>query len=339
MSKKLTEELPGKKLERKEAEYLYSLEPDEELGPEQFARSKDLSQDILMTNLVRVYDYPSQRFIADTVAPVKGVRSRQGSWKTRGQEALDITVSDHGSDKGETHEISRAVGEGTYTTTIRKLKTFVSDAEIEERGAFDPVQEAVLDLKHAIDLRQEVRVRNLADATGNGVTIGTDWDTGNVHLDVMQNVNLFEAQLGLSPTHIIIPSHVAREILANASIDMGVFTATNIPKGTDAVSLIDVGVFPSRPWGLMPLIPNAMYNSSVDPEVVTVTRVWGDDAFLVYIDPGSRSSNWAVQQELLKPTIVRWYDTDRGGWYYKIIAKRTENEVMADAMYKMADVT
>jgi len=289
---------------------------------------------------VSVRQYEKQRMIADTIAPVKKVRSRKGSWKRRGQEALDIIVSDHGSDKGETHEISRAVGETDYATTIRKLKTFVSDEEIEERGAFDPVQEGVLDLKHAIDLRQEVRCRNLAEATSNSAAAGAVWDTGTtVSADVASAKNAFALNLGLPATHIVIGEDVVNEMLANASLEMGVFTSTSLPKGADAVNAMDPSQFPNKPWGLIPLIPNSMYNSSVDPQVTTVARVWPNSVFLIHIDPGTRSSTWAVQQELLAPTIVRWRDDDRGGWFYKIIAKRDENEIMSDAIYEITTVT
>lgn len=333
--------LPSQSLDKRDLAYLYSITEDEDLTPDKYNRSKDMAVDILMTNLVRVYKYEDARMIADIVAPPKQVRSRTGTWKTRGKEALDIFVSDHGSDRGQTHEIGFATGESTYTCTMRRLKIFVSDEEISERGAIDPIQEAVILLRHAIDLRQEIRIRNLADATSNGVTIGNDWDiSATVHADVAAAKNAFEVQLGQSATHIVIPSHIANEVLANAAIDMGVFTATSIPRGTAATAMIDVGVFPTNPWGLKPIIPNVMYNAAVNPLTSTPTRVWADDdVYLLRIDSGTRTFGWAVQQELMKPTIVRWRDEDAGGWYYKIIAKRDENEVTPEAIYQLSDVT
>ena len=51
------------------------------------------------------------------------------------------------------------------------------------------------------------------------------------------------------------------------------------------------------------------------------------------------SMGWGVQQELQKPTVVRWRDEDRGGWYYKIIAQRDQNAVTPEAIYKITAVT
>ena len=337
----VNEYLPGLQLTQHDLEYLYGITKDEDLNPEAYARAKDMAIDLTMTTFARTYKFEDQRLIADIMAPPKMVRSRKGDWKTRGKEALNVFVSDIGAQSGEAHEIGYAVGETPYETNKYQLRTFVSDEEILERGAIDPAQEATILLKHGLALRREVRVRNLADATSNGVTIGTDWDTSAaVHTDVAAAKNAFEAQLGQSATGICIGTHVANEILTNPNIDMGVFTATSVQKGPDAIRYMDVGQFPSSPWGLKPIIPNGMYNTAADPlETAVLTRVWGDDAFLVRLDPSNRTSTWAITVVLLMPTVIRWREPGRDGFQYKMVTKYAVIEVTEEAIYKLTDVT
>jgi hypothetical protein len=336
--------MPGLRLDKRDLLYLFNLSGDEAIHPDQdvFARAKDLSLDIVMTNLVRAYKYETQRYIADDVAPVKPVRSRTGSLKTLGKEKLNLFVSDIGSDKSEPNEIGFAVGSTTYSIDKYHLRAFASDDELSEQGAVNIASELSLLLMDVMNRSQEVRVRNLAEATSNGVTIGTDWDTSTtVHSDVETNVNAFEDALGLEPTHIIIGSHVVREMIGNAGIDMGIFTATSLPVGMKAIEQMTEAQFKAlRPWGLTPLIPNTFYNSAAEPLATVVpTRIWGDDAYLLHIDNSPRSSTWAVQPEQMAMTIVRWRDEMRGGFYWKALRKRDEVEITSESIYKLADVT
>lgn len=332
--------MPGYHLDQWDMEYLYSLSKDEELSPEKFATSKSMAVDILMTNLVRAYKPEAQRMAADSIAPIKPVRSRTGTWKNRHKEGHDLFVDIGGSDSGQTHEIGQAVTESSYSTTIRKLKILVSDQEMMERGVLDPVQEATVLLKQAVDLDQEVNVYNLAVATTNTAAAGAVWNTGTtVHTDITAAKNAMESALGAPATHILFGSNVANEILANAALEQGVFTSTALPKGATAMEAIDWAKFPANPWGLKTIIPNVHYNSATDPVDTTLTRIWNADAYLFHIDKSARSMGWAVQQELQKPTIVRWRDEDRGGWYYKIIAQRDQNAVTPEAVYKITTVT
>jgi len=330
-------------LDDSEIQYLYNLTEDEDFTELAYARAKDMAVDILMTNYVQVYKYEDAVMAADIVAPVKKVRSRTGSYKKRTKESLDVSVSDEGSQDGGTNEIMMKVGTGTYSAEIRKLKIFISDDEISEKGVLDPFQEATILLRHGIDLRQEIRIRNLADATSLEATPGTDWDTSAaVNTDIAAAKNAFILANGQPATHILFNYDVGNQLLANASQKAGVFGA--VPSPMDGPGILDwqdaSQLARKRPWGLIPIITNVMYSTAVGPGTTVVPAyVWPDDAFLFRVDKSARSTTWGIQMELMPKTIIRWRDEDRGGWFLKIVQKRDEIEATASAIYQLLDVT
>lgn len=351
--RRLNEFLPGTNLEfsrslenlsRDEVAYLYNLTGDEDFSDDHFARAKDMSVDALMTNFVQVYKYEDQVMAHNIVAPPKSVRSRTGPYKKRGREILDISVSDTGSDKGETNEILMKVGEGTYTIEIRKLKIFVSDDEIKEVGPLNAIQEAVVLLKHGIDLRQEIRIRNLAEATTNTAAAAAVWDTGaTVNTDIVAAKNAFALANGQEATHVQFNKDVANEMLANTAQGAGVFGTIPSPLSARAVvGELDAMKFfqGNKPWGLVPVVTNVMYSTAVGPEDAQVAAyVWPDNAYLFRVDNATRSTTWGMQPELMPVTIVRWRDEDRGGWLIKIVRKRDEIEATSTAIREITTVT
>lgn len=333
----------GRKIPRSlspELTYLLDVANNQDYEELRYAVASDMAIDTTMTNLVRAYRFEDQVSICDTVAPIKPVRSRSGRWKTRGKEAVDIHVSDLAADRSETNEIGFAVGEQTYYIDTRRLKLLVTDEEAEERGILNAATEGVILLRHATLLRQEIRIRNLADATTNETTPGTDWDTSSViHADVTAAKIAFTDLLGLPPTHIAFGDHVANEIASNADIKADIVTATNLPDGRGFINLIDGKTLPRMMWGLQVLVPTVMYNSAARGATRVLTRVWGDDAYMFRIDRSTRTDTWAIQPQTLAPTIVRWRNPDPGGWYYKLMMKRDEQELTSEAIHQLLDVT
>jgi hypothetical protein len=349
------QQLPGSNLELSgshenldadEVRYLYSLTEDEDLSDEAYARAKDMSLDVVMTNFVRAYKYEDQVMAGDIVAPVRPTRSKTGSYKTRGKEALSIAESDEGSQDGNTSEIAFRVGSSTYANELRKLKIFVSDDEVAEAGPINAFQEATVLLRHAIDLRQEVRIRNLAEATTVGAAAAGTWDTGtSVNTDITTGINAFVLANGQPPTHIQFNYDVANEMVSNISQGAGLFGSVPSPlDAAVALGQIDASTFfrNRRPWGLNPVVTNVMYDTADDPEQTSSPAyVWPDNAYIFRVDRGMRSSGWAMQTEQLALTIVRWRDEDRGsgGWFLKALRKRDELEVTSTAIYEITTVT
>jgi len=328
-------------LSPEEIRWLYSVAPDEDMTPQHFASAKDMAVDAHMTGYVRAYTFEDCVMANREIAPIKTVRSYTGTYKTRDKSALDVDVSDEGSQEGATNEIHFNVGEGTYTCEDRKLKIWVSDKEILERGALDPMQEGAVLLKHGMELRQEIRIRNLAEATTNAVTIGTDWDTSDaIHTDITTNQIAFEAACGMPATHAVINSDVAGEILANAAVGSGgLGTVPQARNAADALSSLGWKNFPKYAWNMRIIVTNCRYNSAKPMATRVASYIWPDTMFMFRVDNSIRATTWAIQPELLSDTIVRWRDDDRGGWYLKILRSRDEVEVTSDAVRELDDVT
>jgi hypothetical protein len=333
---------PQSTLTREEVAYLYNLTGDEDLSPQAYASSKDMAIDAHMTGFVRRYQFEDCVMANRIIAPIKQVRSRVGTYKTRDKSALDVDVSDEGAQDGSTNEIHFRVGEGTYTCENRKLKIYVDDDEIMERGALDPMQEGTILLKHGIELRQEIRIRNLAEATTNAATIGTDWDTSDaIHTDITTNQIAFEAACGMPATHAVINSDVAGEILANQTGETRpLFGAIPMLKGvSETLGSLGWMNFPKYAWGMRIIVTNCRYNSAIPLATRVAAYIWPDAMFMFRVDNATRATTWAIQPTVLKDTIVRWRDEDRGGWYIKIVRKQDEVEVTSDAVRELADVT
>jgi len=314
----------------------------------EFASSKQMALDLTMTNFARSYNFKKQRFIQDEIAPTKGVASKLGQFKGTGKEELDVHGSDIISDTGKTNEASFEVTETPYFVESRGRSAFISDDVIQERGAIDPMRRATIFLLGQVKRRQEIRIRNLADATVNTITPVTDWDTtATLFSDIAQGKILFENTLGLPATDLVLPSNVAEEILANSTAGTNmtgaIATAMAIADGRKLLEVLTIEGFPMNAWGFRRVhLPNAQYNSSLPGLPVVPTRIWNEDAFLFHIDNETESSTWAMQPMMLDFTVITYRDESRGttgGVVVKVVTKRDEIEVTPEAILKFVDVT
>ena len=323
-----------------ELDTMYLSEVSGEPQVHQFARSRDLAIDITMTNFVRAYKFETLTFIGDTVAPRRAVKSKSGRYKTRGKEALDIHVSDQLSDRGMANEIVWAAGETPYFIDPHGLVGFCSDEEIEENGALQCATEVSILLKAAVALRQEIRVRNAADATSNTSTPATNWDTSaTIHSDVKDAKQAMKSLSGFLPNVFAIGDHIADAVVANTNIKSDIVSAMSVADGREVLSAMsgqDLARF--RPWGMQVVMPDCMYNSANAGLARVLARVWGDDGYMFRIDNEMRSMTWALQFEMLKEMIVRWRSENPGGWYYTIIYKRVVKEVTPESIHKLIDL-
>jgi hypothetical protein len=272
------------------------------------------------------------------------VGSKSGRYKTLGQEGWDIDLSDYLSDEGEATTLTYAAGNVAYYIDPHGMKSFVSDEAMEENIPINAAAIAVMRLKQACMLRQEIRIRNLADATSNTSTPGTDWDTSTaIHTDVAAGQAIMQPALGQRANVIALGDHIMDEVVGNANMISSIAAAM---AATDGRKLLGVATGAgiaevTNPWGMRVILPNAFYNSAEPGVARTKVRVWGDDGFMFYTDGETFTSTWAVQFELLKETIVRWRDEMRGtgGWWYKLIYKRVAKEITPEAVLKLIDLT
>jgi len=296
-----------------------------------------------LTNMARTYKPENFTFAADAMAPVVKVQTESGRYSALGQEGFDVDVSDNLADDGQAGTLVWAAEKVSFQIDPRGLQTFVSDRIGRTRGEVNAANIATKLLKQALMLRQEIRVRNLADATSNTIANGTDWDTSAaVHTDVAAAQAVMQAALGIRGNLINLGDHVADEMLGNANLVSNIAAASAVSDGRDWLGMItSKGLENKNPWGLSVILPNAFYTSS-NPGLARVkARVWGDDGYLVYTDRDTETSAWAVQFSYLEPLVVRWRDETRGvgGWWYKMFFQRLVKEITPEAIVKLPDLT
>ena len=81
------------------------------------------------------------------------------------------------------------------------------------------------------------------------------------------------------------------------------------------------------------------YNSAAPEAAITPAEVWLNSTFVWRVDKSNRTTTWAVQPEMLKPTVIRWRNDDPGGWWYKVVSKRDEIELTAGSIWEITTVT
>lgn len=324
------------------------VDPLEGIKIAEFARAEDMAIDQDLSTFLRAYRFDLQTFAADTVARELKVLKRQGKWRARDQSATDQFLDDVVGDRGTANEIGVAITKTSWDIETRALKGFVSDEEMEERSALDLAQETVLAIQHHQRILQEIRVRNLAEATTNTTALGGDWDTAtNVYTEIQTAVTEFENTLGLPPTHFLVGSDLAGDLMSNMKNTLAMeAAAANGANQTDFIRPSMRGL-PNPFMGMTPIVVNCMRNSAQPGATRTLRRIWSstgaeidtDDAYLFYVDAGSRSSTWAVQPTMLRPTVVRWRSNDPAGIYFKVMQKKDEIEVTSEAIHKLTAVT
>lgn len=310
----------------------------------QFATAAGVTARADLSQIARVYRPQDQVLIADIVAPVTPVDVESGRYSAFGKEGFDIHVSDNLADDANVGSIDFAAEKVSFAIDPRGLKIFVSDRVAKQRGGERIMRMAAMLLKQALMRRQEVRVRNLADATSNTSTPGTDWDTSSViHNDVEAAQQVMEAALGLRGTHIALGNHIWGEFFGNANYK-GDWAAAAALSG-DPRALVNFqspnGLSGLRPWGMIPVAPNGFYTSTAPGLARTLTRIWGDDGFIFHIDSETETSTWGAQLSYLEPVIVSWRDEQRGmgGTWLKMFVQRKEVELTSEAVLKLVDLT
>lgn len=298
--------------------------------------------DVTLTNFVRNYKFERQTKAGLTVAPKQSVTSSVGRYKARGQELYDIHVSDTGGERSKANEIGSVVTEVTYETFPYALGWFVTEKEqLQAPPALNPKKHAALSIRHALELRHEDRVVTLAAATGNTGAIAPDWDDGaaTIVADVNGAKATFKGNLGFPPTHWLFGDHVGDEIVGQADIVDLIKYAAAMQKPTAILSALTADELPNRMMGMNVLMPTARRNTAEPGIARVIANIWGDDSYVINIDPSPQSNTWAVTIEVAN-FVIRLVTSEnpRGTWvigYWDYVVK----EITAEGIYRMSDVT
>lgn len=306
---------------------------------QQFATAAGMTVKADLTNIARAYRPQDQTFIADQVAPVTPVDVESGRYSAFGKEGFDIDVSDNLADDANAGTILWSADKVSWSSDPRGLQTFLPDRIARIRGAVRAESIVTKLLTQALMRRQEVRVRNLADATSNTSTPGTDWDISTSHYsDVETAQQVMQAALGLRANTIALGDHIVGETLGALKADIA--AATALPDGRAVPGFMGPGGV-DRLFQMRLLQPNVFYGSAAPGLARVLARVWGDDGYMFHIDTETETATWAVQLSYLEPTIVTWRDEARGmgGTWYKMFVQRKEIEITPEAVLKLVDLT
>lgn len=300
---------------------------------------KDVRVDTYLTGFARDYGFnPDEAFVADEVAPIKQCASSAYKYKAYGTEVTDNEIDDMKAAKGGTNEIGYDITEGSGTIPTRALKVFVSDDEIKEsRDPVKPAENAVIFVTKRLKLLHEIRLEVLMAATTNGATPANDWDgaSGAPIADIALAKATLRAACGRKATVLVAGDHVWEEL----AVATGILDYVKYQSFYDILAADGEKFAKSPKWGVKPVVSSAMKDAADPGVTASLGHVIGDNAYLIRTVDGERECPWAIQPEASGFVVTKWRDEDKGGWWFKVMHKRTFKEVTATAIYEFIDIT
>lgn len=303
---------------------------------------QDYRFSVPLTSWVRNYKWDLHTMAQDLVAPIVMRKNASGQYQAFGLDMFDIYVDDAKGPKSPPNMIDYSSSLTSFTAKEYALGIIVSDKEKKEAlSPWSPMQQAAATLKHALKLRKEVRIVDIADGTGNSTTIGTDWDTATTILaDVAAGKIRMRDLMGWSPNLLVWGDHVGDEVAANATVVGYLQNAASMAQPTSFFNFLTGDELAKKPFmGLQIVAPNARYNTAIPGATGSYGNVWGDDAYLFHTSPAAQSARWAVSLTSLALSI-RTVRDERipgtmviGSWEYVV------TETTANSIDRMADVT
>ena len=295
-----------------------------------------------LTNFLRNYKFELQTMVQDIVAPRKPRRNAKGEYMSLGTELWKIDVSDAKGPRSEPNEIAYDTSLTSFACDEYALAIFVSDKERREAlSPWDPMRQAAITLRHALMLRKEKRVVDLAAATSNTTTPANDWDNAlaTIVADVNAGKAAMKAALGWKPNTVLWGDHISDEIVGQADIVDLIKYAAAMARPTSILDNLSSDDLPPRMFGMRRLEPSAQYDTAQPGATASVASIWGDDAYAFRVDNAAESPTWAITPESLGMSVRTVREEKRmgftliAGWEYDVI------ETTAAAVHKFVGVT
>lgn len=267
----------------------------------------DVYVDQLMTGLLKGYKNGSM--IADILAPSINVQQLSGKYAIYGREQM-YAEDDYIAPGAPANEIEWSVSYGTYSVDERGLKEkvprIVSNAS---QRPIDVLQRAAEVVKDKVMLKKEIRVRDLLlnGCSSTTLTTAYQWDnysstSSTPLINFSTAKEAVRTALGVTPTHVVIPPSVAEKMSNHPDIvDLRKYTNPNLVQNSSIPSVIQ---------GLQVIIPTCM--SVATNAGTTMTDVWGQDVYFIYINPRPGINSLATLATFTYEdgTISRWYDQE-----------------------------
>ena len=303
---------------------------------------RELRISVALSNVIRNYKYEEQTLIQDIVAPPEPVGGSSGTLKTLGKEILRTGISDALGPHGKASELSYAAGEATYACAPYALKMIVTDRDQRDAPAIhNPRKHAAIMCMHGLKLRRELRVVAKADATSNATAIAPDWDDGSATIvaDILAGKKSSKALLGFKPNTIVFGDHVGDEIVGQSNIIDYLKTVAALQKPSSWFESLDGSDLPSKFFKMMLLQPDCMHDTALEGATISLSNIWGDNAYLFHIDKTGNTRTWAITAMRMPMTVMTYKSNDPSGEWVKCEWEYDTVEVNSDAVYELTDVT
>ena len=256
------------------------------------------------------------RYVADTVMPSLPVVQDSGKIVKYDKSHLrreNTRVSNNGS-------LAPVFGIGfdtdsTYSTEAYAIESLITQ---DDRTQSDSPVNAERDIMTAlteimkVDKEYRVATKLLNTSTFTSVTLSTtsqwsDYTNSTPLANITTGVVAVRDAFGYRPNVIAMDWEVALTLVAHPDIKESQLVGTGPLQREKIASVL------SDWFGLKFIVGEAMYNSTLEGADASLTKTWGDDVFIGYINPnpGLYSQTCAVTFNLKPGRVVRKYPYDK----------------------------
>ena len=291
-------------------------------------------------------EYRNMKMIADMVSPFVPVNNKSDSYFTytkKDKFTLPETVR---GPKAEANEVDWSTSTSTYGCVDHALRNFLPDGIVANSDpGVNPRQRSTAQLIDLILLAYERVIATLATTAGNYATAykttlsGADqWSEPDTS-DPIGNIDDGKAACFIEPNTLILGAEVWNKLKRHPAILDHVKGGANVDKPSLVKPALIAEVFELD----QVLIGRAKYNSANKGATASYSYVWGKDAVLAYIEPGTsldgvsawKSFRWKQMSTDAVYKVRRYRDESKGGGgeYIEVETSYDEVAVCADVAY------
>lgn len=306
--------------------------------------------DQVLTQIAR--QYRPHGFVYDQLAPRIQVEAESGRFPTYtlesffGDDSDTTEATTKVSDRAVTPEISFEWSTDTYYCEDYRLKFSITDKERRQAHAALKLEQSKLSgLLDRMALRREVRLANLLKTTGSGgaITGGTsapsvnwDQDTATIEADIKTGALAVRGKIGLMTNTLVIDLEVAYAVALQA--DIREIIKYTVPG--DRILLEGGGILPGQLHRHKLVIPEVMRNTAKKGGSTSLSKIWGDDARLLYVAP---NAGWGIPSvsysfSVFPEVVDRWRDNDPPVEYVRAWEDVDEKVTAPDAGYTLTSL-
>ena len=268
----------------------------------------------LLTNISTRYS--NSVYVADTIAPVVGVKKETDTHLVYGYEQFRLPYTRRGN-KSEAKSASYAASSSTYNLTYHALRDWVSQRDRDNADApQNPDMDATRNLTDLIMLRREVDCRNLMFTTttwaqNSALVSTTSWrynttTSGNPAIHAHSAISILLNNSAKRPNVVLIGHPTYLNLLDNANIlERLKYVTTGILGKEIIASLMDVDKM---------VVGEAIQTTTQEGLGNTTGAVWANNALFAYVAPAPAlnavSAAYAFTLNGKQPYSVRKYRDD-----------------------------